>query len=99
MRRELLRQIAELEQQITMFRLEHGSYARPSETPQQGPVVLSSERLEGVRDELLSTLAALQDGVATRFADGLNVAPKDGDAQGPRSGRLTRWWRRLTSRG
>jgi hypothetical protein len=86
MRRDLLRQIAQLEAQIADFIIENCPFEPPPLTsPQRGPQILSNAELEEIRDELLATRAALHERIVQRVAS--MSAPR------PRRGPV--WLRRL----
>jgi hypothetical protein len=66
MRRELIRQIAELEGTMSRLVVDNAPY-RPAQTsPIRGPAILSTAELEQVRDELLTKLAKLHGQVLQR---------------------------------
>lgn len=72
MRGELMRQIEALEATLARFITENCPYEELPVMAQRGPVVLTTEQLEYVRDELLAVQRALHDRVVTRMAEGLS---------------------------
>jgi hypothetical protein len=70
MRRDLLRQIAALEQELTRFEITHCSEQATETSPRRGPAVLSTAALEQIRDELLGARGRLHDGAVARARAG-----------------------------
>ncbi len=69
-RRDLLRQIAALERQVSDLAVLHCVWRTPRHGHVQGPALLSLEQLERVRDELFTTLADLKVVIADQLATG-----------------------------
>lgn len=74
MRRELKRQIQQLERDIAAFHVENCPYEAFSASPARGPVVLSNAQLEEVRDELTEIRAELHERVAQRDFESMAAA-------------------------
>lgn len=66
MRRELLRQIAHLEEQISRFIHDNCPFETPPAAMRRGPALLSTSELEHIRDELLAARTALHQRVVER---------------------------------
>jgi hypothetical protein len=72
MRRELMRQIAALEGAISRLVLDGAPYRPAEPSPARGPALLSTEKLEQVRDELLAELARLHGQILQRVESDLD---------------------------
>jgi hypothetical protein len=90
MRRELLRQIAHLEEQLSRFTRDNTPFEPMPPVRRRGPAVLQTASLEDIRDELLAVRAALHDRVVERVGERLVD-----ETPAPRPS----WWRRLLGRG
>lgn len=89
MRRELLRQIAHLEEQLSRFTRDNTPFEPMPAVRRRGPAVLETASLEEIRDELLAVRQALHERVVDRVRDRLveeDPAPPS---------RLARLWSRL----
>ena len=71
MRRDLKRQIQQLEHEIASFHVENCPYEAFEASPVRGPAVLTNEQLEQVRDELTEVRAELHERVTQRAVDQL----------------------------
>lgn len=69
MRRELKRQIQQLEHDIAAFHVENCPYEAFTASPARGPAVLTNAQLEQIRDELTEIRAELHERVTTRDVD------------------------------
>ncbi|PTL59558.1 hypothetical protein [Paraconexibacter algicola] len=69
MRRDLKRQIQQLEQDIAAFHVENCPYEAFTASPVRGPAVLTNAQLEQVRDELTEIRAELHERVTQRDVD------------------------------
>lgn len=92
MRRDLKRQIEQLEQEIANFHVENCPYEAFTASPVRGPVVLSNEQLEQVRDELTEIRSELHERVTARAVENM-VA--DLEFEPERVGIIERLLRRL----
>ncbi|MEA2166822.1 MAG: hypothetical protein QOF76_122 [Solirubrobacteraceae bacterium] len=69
MRRELLRQIRQLEDDIARFITDNCPYEPPIvASPNRGPAIQTNADLERIRDELLESRAALHERIVDRVA-------------------------------
>lgn len=75
MRRELLRQIAHLEAQLSRFTRDNTPFEPMPAVKRRGPAVLPTAALEDIRDELLALRTALHDRVVDRVRDRLVDEP------------------------
>lgn len=69
MRRDLKRQIQQLEHEIAQFHVATCPYEAFEASPVRGPAVLTNVQLEEVRDELLAIRAELHERVTQRAVD------------------------------
>ena len=92
MRRELLRQIAQLERELTRLTSTHSPWDPVVASPHRGPAVLSTADLEVIRDELLGAMSSMHDRIVNKATAVL------ADEPAPRSG-LRASLRRLLRRG
>jgi hypothetical protein len=73
MRRELLRQIEQLERELTRLTASTSPWDPVVANPSRGPAVLPTADLELIRDELLRAIATIRERIVTRagavFAD------------------------------
>jgi len=69
MRRDLKRQIQQLEHEIAEFHVANCPYEAFEASPVRGPAVLTNAQLEEVRDELLAFRAELHERVTQRAVD------------------------------
>lgn len=74
MRRDLKRQIQQLEHEIAAFHVENCPYEAFQASPVRGPAVLSNAQLEQVRDELLAIRSELHERVTRRAVDRMSAA-------------------------
>ncbi len=93
MRRELLRQIAHLDQQISHFVHDNCPFEPLPAAAPRGPAVLSTAELEAIRDELLATRTHLHERIVDRVTDRMGL--DDAGAPAPDHGLLARLRRRL----
>lgn len=66
MRRELLRQIAALDEELTLWLVRTRPWHCARTTPRRGPALLETAALEQIRDELLAAIAELARGTTRR---------------------------------
>lgn len=92
MRRDLKRQIQQLEHDIASFHVENCPYEAFTASPARGPVVLSNEQLEQVRDELTEIRAELHERVTNRAMESMAA---DLEADFAKVGIIERLLRRL----
>ncbi len=92
MRRDLKRQIQQLEHEIASFHVENCPYEAFEASPARGPAVLTNEQLEQVRDELTEIRAELHERVTQRAVDRM---VQDTEPQPPAVGIIERLKRRL----
>lgn len=69
MRRDLKRQIQQLERDIAEFHVENCPYEAFSASPARGPAVLTNEQLEQVRDELTVIRSELHELMTNRAVE------------------------------
>lgn len=93
MRRELLRQIAALERELSRLVSETCPWDPVVANPSRGPAMLSTADLEKIRDELLTASSVVHERIVTRATAGLFDEPE------PRGGLLARLRRALFPRG
>jgi len=86
MRRELLRQIAHLDDQLSHFTRDNTPFEPLPPVRRRGPALLETASLEEIRDELVALREQLHERVVQR-----ERARIDADLAPPR----TPWWRRL----
>jgi hypothetical protein len=86
MRRDLLRQIRQLEEELAQFIVDNCPFEPPIvSSPTRGPGIMSNADLEQIRDEMLETRAALHERIVQRVASMSASRPSRGPA----------WLRRL----
>ena len=88
MRRELLRQIAQLERELTRLTASTSPWDPVKAHPLRGPAVLTTADLELIRDELLRAITTLHERIVGRAGAAFD---EDTPAKG---GRLRRFFRR-----
>jgi hypothetical protein len=93
MRRELLRQIAHLDQQISLFVHDNCPFEPLPAAAHRGPAVLSTAELEAIRDELLATRTHLHERIVARVTDRMGL--DDAGSPGSGGGMWARLRRRL----
>ncbi len=87
MRRELLRQIAQLERELTRLTANTSPWDPVKAHPLRGPAVLTTADLELIRDELLRAITTLHERIVGRAGSAFAATPAKG-------GRLRRFFRR-----
>ncbi len=77
MRRELLRQIGQLERELTRLNSTHSPWDPVTASPERGPAVLSTADLEIIRDELLAAMSSMHDRIVNKATEVLADEPAE----------------------